>query len=205
MPECATKKPRRLAATLILAVALTVALGRFSETVEAVELKASVYLVEKSPPPWYDDKETLAFARKNRTGRIAATEYSPGSMAAAKGQQSSWQAYAVIVFNVAPHKYVTCFDLVFFEERQGKRNRIGYSPALCSTYPDKKIHIQSIDMKPPLFEPNRDLSMVVVASGHELSQPVKFRLVGEREEPQPDIDRPRDAEKNAAEDLPSQR
>lgn len=152
---------------IALSVTLATIFGVFLHSAEAAQLRAKIYLTQESIPRNLPEKELVAFANKHQAKSIAETNES-------EIKQRRWIATLVIAFNAPPGELE--YEMAFYEVQNGIRILAETQSVLLSDRV-QKTYVQRINLKRPLYKPNRDMELVVRIRQQDVGR-LRFRVVG---------------------------
>lgn len=144
------------------------AFGLTAKRVEAIKLKAGIFLTQSKIPGNLTEAGLIGFVKNHKTQVL--NETSGGEI-----KNRKWIADVMIAFNAPPGdlEYAT----VFFDVTDGPRQLIQEMSTFVNDR-SKKTYLQRIALERPRFKPNRKLEMAVVVHHEEVGF-AKFRLSGE--------------------------
>jgi hypothetical protein len=162
-----TQLKKNLVCVIALSVTLATIFGVFLESAEAAQLKAKIYLTQESIPRNLPEKELVAFANKHQAKSIAETNES-------EIKQRRWIATLIIAFNAPPGELE--YEMAIYEIQNGIRI-LAESQSVLLSDRVQKTYVQRINLKRPVYKPNRDMELVLRIRQQEVGR-LRFRVVG---------------------------
>lgn len=129
---------------------------------------AKVYLLTQKPPPGMSAARLQAYAKQQHSSVLQENDVQPLD-------SRSWRAQLVTVFDRPLGD--SEFSLLFYEARPGVRTLV-QDMVIMVANPKDKVLVQTLNLPRKMFQPNRDMEMIVKVRQREVGS-CKFSLRGE--------------------------